>query len=107
MCSSRLRDDRVMDAIEYEEIRKLLGRYNLAIDLGDAAGWAATFAPEGGFRCTSLPDARPPAQGAHPPRGAPPAGGPRPPPAERSYRITKGGPRHWNANMVIEGDGET
>ena len=27
-----------MDAIEYEEIRQLLGRYNLAIDLGDAAG---------------------------------------------------------------------
>ena len=43
-----------MDAIEYEHIRQLLGRYNLAIDLGDADGWAATFTPDGVFRCTGL-----------------------------------------------------
>ena len=48
-----------MDAIDYEEIRQLLGRYNLAIDLGDAAGWAATFAPEGVFRCTGVPEGHP------------------------------------------------
>ena len=27
--------------------------------------------------------------------------------AETSYRITQGRARHWNANTVIEGDGET
>ena len=89
-----------MDAIDYEEIRQLLGRYNLAIDLGDAAGWAATFAPGWVFRCTGVPDGHPlgvtvgrsDALIAY---------------AETSYRITHGRARHWNANTVIEGDGET
>ena len=48
-----------MDAIEYEHIRPLLGRYNLAIDLGDAERWAATFTPDGVFRCTGLPEDSP------------------------------------------------
>jgi hypothetical protein len=34
-----------MEAMEYEHIRKLLGRDNSAIDLGDAESWAATFTP--------------------------------------------------------------
>jgi ketosteroid isomerase-like protein len=48
-----------MDAIEYEEIRQLLGRYNMAIDLGDTTGWAACFTPDGVFECTGLPDGSP------------------------------------------------
>ena len=89
-----------MDAIEYEEIRQLLGRYNLAIDLGDAAGWAATFAPEGVFRCTGVPE-------GHPLGGEVTGVDALMAYAETSYRVTKGRARHWNANMVIEGDGET
>jgi 3-phenylpropionate/cinnamic acid dioxygenase small subunit len=32
-----------------DEILQLMYRYNLAIDTGDAAGWAATFTPDGVF----------------------------------------------------------
>jgi uncharacterized protein (TIGR02246 family) len=32
-----------------DEILQLMYRYNLAIDSGDAAGWAATFTPDGVF----------------------------------------------------------
>jgi len=89
-----------MDAIEYEEIRQLLGRYNLAIDLGDAEAWAATFAPEGVFRCTGVPE-------GHPLGGEVRGTDALVAYAETSYRITHGRARHWNANIVIEGDGDT
>jgi hypothetical protein len=48
-----------MDADEYEQIRQLLGRYDLAIDLGDTDGWAACFTPDGAFQCSGLPDGSP------------------------------------------------
>jgi len=89
-----------MDAIDYELIRQLLGRYNLSIDLGDAEGWAATFTPDGVFRCTGLP------QGS-------PLGGCYEGTdelvsyAKSHFGLAKGRARHWNANLVIEGDGET
>ena len=89
-----------MDADEYEQIRQLLGRYNLAIDLGDTDGWAGCFTADGAFECSGLPDGHV-LGGRH--EGAE---------ALRAYATThfataKGRARHWNANMVIEGDGET
>jgi uncharacterized protein (TIGR02246 family) len=89
-----------MDAIEYEEIRQLLGRYNLAIDLGDAAGWAACFTPDGVFECTGLPDGSP-LGGRHEGAEALVAY------ATTHYAKAKARARHWNANLVIDGDGET
>ena len=89
-----------MDAIEYELIRQLLGRYNLAIDLGDAEGWARTFTADGVFRCTGLPEGSPLGgryQGTDELVAY----------AKVHYGIAKGRARHWNANLVIEGDGET
>ena len=51
MPSSRTRRNRAtigrMDAIGYEHIRQLSGRYNLGIHLGSAESWAATFTPDG------------------------------------------------------------
>ena len=44
-----------MDAIGYEHIRQLSGRYNLGIHLGSAESWAATFTPDGVIRCTGMP----------------------------------------------------
>lgn len=89
-----------MDAIEYEQIRQLLGHYNLAIDLGDAEGWAATFTPDGVFRCTGLPEGNP-LGGRHEGTEELVAY------ARRHHRIAKGRARHWNANLVIDGDAET
>jgi hypothetical protein len=89
-----------MDAIEYEHIRQLLGRYNLAIDLGDAEGWAATFTPDGVFRCTGVPDGSP-LGGRHEGTDALVAY------ATTHYGIAKGRARHWNANLVIDGDGHS
>lgn len=73
-------------------IMELAARYNQAIDSGDGEGWAATFAEDGVFES---------AQGEVTGRaqlvqyvedGA----------ERRRERST----RHWNNNMVIEGDGD-
>jgi 3-phenylpropionate/cinnamic acid dioxygenase small subunit len=88
-----------MDAMEYEHIRQLLARYNLAIDLGDAEGWAATFTSDGVFRCTGLAEGNP--LGGHfEGTDALVAY------ARTNHEIAKGRARHWNANLLIEGDGE-
>ena len=89
-----------MDADEYEQIRQLLGRYNLAIDFGDADGWVACFTQDGVFECTGLPDGSP-LGGRHEGADALAAY------ARTHYGKAKGRARHWNANMLIEGDGET
>jgi SnoaL-like domain len=89
-----------MDAIEYELIRQLLGRYNLAIDLGDAEGWAATFTPDGVFRCTGLPEANP-LGGRYEGTDELIAY------ATTHFGIYTGRARHWNANLLIDGDGDT
>ena len=89
-----------MDAIEYEHIRQLLGRYNIAIDLGDAESWGRHSAPDGGVRCTGLPE-------GDPLGGRSEATDDLIAYAKVHYRITKGRARHWNANLVIDGDGET
>jgi hypothetical protein len=84
-----------MEAIDYEEIRQLLGHYNLAIDLGDPDAWTATFTPDGVFECLGVPD------------GSPFGGRHAGPQALRAYAAThfsiaKGNARHWNANLVID-----
>src|SRR3954453_8478795 len=89
-----------MDAIEYEHIRQLLGRYNMAIDAGDAEDWAATFTPDGVFRCTGLPE-------DHPLGGRYEGTDELVAYARTQHAVTKGRSRHWNANLVIDGDGET
>jgi len=89
-----------MDAIEYERIRQLLARYNLAIDLGDAEAWAATFTADGVFECTGLPEGSP-LGGRHQGTEELVAY------AKTNYSIAKGRARHWNANLLIDGDGET
>jgi actinorhodin biosynthesis protein ActVIA len=38
-----------LSAQDYFEIQQLYARYNIAIDGGDAEGWAATFTPDGVF----------------------------------------------------------
>ncbi len=84
-----------MEAIDYEEIRQLLGHYNLAIDLGDPDAWAACFTSDGVFECLGVPDGNP-------------FGGRHSGTAElRAYAAThfsiaKGNARHWNANLVID-----
>jgi uncharacterized protein (TIGR02246 family) len=89
-----------MDAIEYELIRQLLGRYNAAIDFGDAEAWAATFTPDGVFTCTGLPEGNP-LGGRYEGTAQLIAY------AQKHYSIAKGRARHWNANLLIDGDGET
>lgn len=89
-----------MNASDCEQIRQLLARYNLAIDFGDADGWAACFAPDGVFECKGVPDGSPLGgryQGTDALRVY----------AETHRSVTKGRARHWNANTMIEGDGNT
>jgi hypothetical protein len=89
-----------MDAIDYELIRQLLGRYNMAIDLGDAEGWAATFVPDGVFHCSGLPEGNP-LGGRYEGTDALIAY------AKTNFGIAKGRARHWNTNVLIEGDGDS
>jgi hypothetical protein len=46
-----------LTAQDYFEIQQLYARYNIAIDSGDAEGWAATFTPDGVFNTFSGHDA--------------------------------------------------
>src|SRR5829696_10453996 len=89
----------LLTAADCEEIRQLLARYNFAIDLGDATGWAACFTDDGVFECSGLADGHP--------LGGRFAGGE----ALRSYAnthfaIAKGRARHWNGSIQIDGGGD-
>jgi hypothetical protein len=46
-----------LSALDYFEIQQLYARYNIAIDSGDAEGWAATFTPDGVFNTSVGHDA--------------------------------------------------
>jgi hypothetical protein len=46
-----------LSAQDYAEIQQLYARYNIAIDGGDAEGWAATFTPDGVFNTFNGHDA--------------------------------------------------
>ena len=87
-----------LSPLDYEEIRQLLTRYNFAVDLGDAEGWADCFTPAGVFHCT--PEGGP-LTGRHEGREALVAY------AKQHYAINQGRARHWNWNLEIAGDGET
>ena len=87
-----------MSALDYEEIRQLLARYNFAIDLGDPDGWVACFTPEGAFECIGVPEGSP-LGGRHEGAAALLAY------AKTHYATAKGHARHWNWNLEISGDG--
>lgn len=46
-----------LSAQDYADIQQLYARYNIAIDGGDAEGWAATFTPDGVFNTINGHDA--------------------------------------------------
>jgi 3-phenylpropionate/cinnamic acid dioxygenase small subunit len=87
-----------MTALDYEEVRQLLARYNFAVDLGDFEGWADCFTEDGYFHCT--PEGSP-LTGMHKGRAALIAY------AKTHYGFAKGTARHWNWNLEIQGDGQT
>ena len=68
---------------DYIEIQQLYSRYNMAIDTGDAEGWAATFTKDGVFNTSVGHDAL--VQFIH------------------DWRDKMGGAnrRHWNSNLAI------
>ena len=71
-------------------IQELIARYNHAIDGGDPDGWAATFAPDGTFES----------------RGEVHAGTEQLATFARGFQQRLPGARHWNNNLVIDGDGD-
>ena len=71
-------------------IQELIARYNHAIDGGDADDWAATFAPDGTFES----------------RGEVHAGTEQLATFARGFQQRLPGARHWNNNLVIDGDGD-
>ena len=84
---------------DHEDIRQLLARYNIAIDLGRIAQWVDCFTPDGVFECLGLPD------------GAALGGRHEGPDALRAYAeshfaINQGRARHWNWNLLVEPVGE-
>jgi SnoaL-like domain len=88
-----------LSAQDHEDIRQLLARYNYAIDFGDVDAWVACFTADGTFECLGLPEGSP-LGGFH--AGAA---------ALRDYatvhfKINKGRARHWNWNLLVEGDAD-
>lgn len=83
---------------DYEDIRQLLARYALAIDLGDRAGFLDCFTEDGSFEARGLPGDSPNA-GRH-------AG----PAVVEIFEGTFGGcaghARHWASMPRITGDGQ-
>lgn len=72
-------------------IQQLAARYNHAIDSGDADAWAATFTPDGVFTSRGTSH-----EGTEALRAF-----------ATSFAARSGGTfRHWNANLLIEGDGD-
>lgn len=71
-------------------IQDLVARYNHAIDLGAAEDWAATFTSDGTFES----------------RGEVHAGADALLAFARGFKERMAGARHWNNNLLIEGDGD-
>lgn len=72
-----------MTADDYMEIQQLYARYNMAIDMGDAEGWAATFTPDGVFQTFNGHDALVGFINTW------------------KERMKGGNMRHWNSNLAI------
>jgi hypothetical protein len=75
-----------LSAQDNVEIQQLYARYNIAIDAGDAEGWAATFLPEGVFNTFTGHDAL--------------VG------FVKMWREKLNGAarKHWNSNLQLSGD---
>jgi len=84
---------------DYEEIRQLLARYNFAIDFGEIDSWVQTFTSNGVFSCLGMTEDAP-LGGTH--RGADALRAY----AETHFSINQGRARHWNWNLIIEGDND-
>jgi len=82
---------------DHEDIRQLVARYNFAVDFGDFEGWADCFTPDGVFHCT--PEGGP-VTGLHVGRDALVAY------VRTHYSYAQGRARHWNWNLLIDGDGD-
>lgn len=82
-------DTMTLSPQDYQEIEQLYARYNVAIDTGDAEGYAATFTPDGVFNNFTGHDAL--------------VGFVK---AWRD-RLNGANRRHWNTNLLISGDGQT
>lgn len=67
---------------DYTEIQQLYAKYNMAIDSGDEAGWAATFTADGVFGSSKGTDQLKAF-------------------AKGFFGKFKGNARHWNTNLVI------
>jgi ketosteroid isomerase-like protein len=80
-----------MTADDYMEIQQLYSRYNMAIDMGDAEGWAACFTPDGVFQTFNGHDALVGFINTW------------------KERMKGGNMRHWNSNLAItpSADGAT
>jgi uncharacterized protein (TIGR02246 family) len=89
-----------LSALDYEEIRQLVARYNFAIDGGAADDWAACFTPDGALVVAGLPEDHPLA-GRFEGTAALAAF------AKTAFTLTEGRARHWNTNLAIDGDGES
>lgn len=85
---------------DHEEIRQLLARYNFAIDFGEIDSWVQTFTSNGVFSCLGMPEGAP-LGGTH--RGADALRAY----AETHFSINQGRARHWNWNLLIEGDNDS
>jgi len=72
-----------LTADDYVEIQQLYARYNVAIDSGDAEGWAATFVPDGAFNSFTGHDAL--VEFVH----------------NWREKMNGGNRRHWNSNLLI------
>lgn len=83
---------------DHEDIRQLLARYNLAIDLGEIGRWVDCFTPDGVFECLGLPEGAA-LGGRHEGADALRAY------AESHFAINQGRARHWNWNLLIEPTG--
>lgn len=77
-----------LSAQDWADIQQLYARYNIAIDTGDAEGWAATFVPQGIFNTYSGHDAL--------------VG------FVKMWREKLNGAsrKHWNNNLQLSGDGK-
>ena len=86
-----------LTAQDHEDIRQLLARYNHGIDLGDLEMFVSTFTPDGVFEVLGLsPDL--PLSGRHQGHDELRELG------SVHYGIFRGRARHWNWNLLIDGE---
>jgi hypothetical protein len=90
-----------MTALDYEEIRQLLARYDRATDFGDADAFVACFTPDGFLEVTGLPSEAPHEGKRHVGHQALRAF------VSELYAGLQGHVRHCNNLPIIEGDGES